>query len=292
MVADRPFPGPATAGCQLARARIVPEGVPQGIAQDIEHRAGSQDELAQTMHVGNLRRLTRDATAGTVPHMDAHGSQTRAALPEQDAATAFGAILEALSNVISPALIDRAGWVRLRDMVGALPVDPGTGFGFELRLAEPTAGADFYAVLLPGCALAQHYIRRGPLAAPGSLAAALAERLATIDVGAPWTELLGVEYDLRSGVPGAPPGLFARLRSDWTQSGACGTASAGTVAAWLAGAVGWRLADGEREALGRAFDGLAASGGMVADVGIMPGRPGRTFKITSPHVSPIPHFEA
>ena len=214
----------------------------------------------------------------------ASGRETRAVPPADNAALAFSVVLDALSNQISPALIDAAAWERLRHALRALPVDPGTGFGFELRLAEPAAGADFYAVLLPGGALARHYVRRGRLAAPGSMEAVMGERLATIDVDAPWCELLGLEYDVASETPDAGPGLFARLRSDRARAGVSDTAIA--VSSWLAGAVGWRLANGEREALGWAFDELAASGGLVCDVGIMPGRPGRTLKITSQPMEP------
>ena len=112
----------------------------------------------------------------------------------------------------------------------------------------------------------------------------MGERLATIDVDAAWCELLGLEYDVASETPDAGPGLFARLRSDRARAGVSDTAI--IVSSWLAGAVGWRLSSGEREALGRAFDELAASGGLVCDVGIMPGRPGRTFKITSQPMEP------
>ena len=215
---------------------------------------------------------------------DACGRETRANPSTDSVASAFGVVLDALSNLISPTLIDNAAWDRLRHALRELPVDPGTGFGFELRLAEPTAGADFYAVLLPGSALARHYIRRGRLAAPGSTEAVMGERLATIDADAPWCELLGLEYDVACETTHASPGLFARLRSDRARAGVSGPAIAAS--AWLAGAVGWHLTGGESDALGRAFDELAAGGDLVCDVGIMPGRPGRTFKITSRPMKP------
>ena len=218
--------------------------------------------------------------------MDAGGSETQAVVSTEDAASAFGAILDALSRVVSPALIDGAGWEHLRAAVGGLPVDPGSGFGFELRLGEPAAGTDFYIALPRGSALADHYIRRGGCAAPGSAAAALRGHLAAIDAGAPWAEVLGVEFDVSSGSPGAPPGLFARLRSDSAETGAAGFPSAETVAEWIAGAVGLRLAAGEREALERVFDELAAGGGAVDCVGIMPGRPERAFKVNSRSMEP------
>lgn len=199
----------------------------------------------------------------------------------EDAASAFGAVLEALSRTVSPALIDDAGWSRLRDTVAGLPVGPSNGFGFELRLGEPAAGTDFYVALPCKGTLADHYIRRGEGAAPGSAAARLRDHLAAIDTGAPWSEILGLEYDVMSGARGARPGLFVRIRSDLAKTGAAGFPGAETVAEWLAGAVGWCLADGERHALGLAFDGFAGAGGRVADVGIIPDRPVRGFKVVS-----------
>jgi len=207
-------------------------------------------------------------------------------LSAEDAASAFSAVLEALSRAISPALIDGAGWTHLRDAAAGLPVGPSNGFGFELRLGEPAAGADFYVVLPRRGALADHLIRRGEGAAPGSAAAGLRDHLAAIDTGAPWSEILGLEYDVMSGPRVARPGLFVRIRSDLAQTGADGFPTAQTVAEWVAGAVGWRLSEGERHALGLVFDGFAAAGGKVADVGIIPDRPVRALKVVSRSLEP------
>ena len=225
--------------------------------------------------------MTPDSARGTLAHMNPARTETQAVPSTEEAASAFGAILEALSRVISPALIDGAGWERLRGSLEGLPVDPGIGFGFELRLGEPAAGTDFYIALPRASALAEHYIRSGATAAPG-----LSERLAEIDTGAPWCEVLGVEYDVASGRSGGPPGLFARIRSAAAQGEAAGFPAAETVAGWLAGAVGWRLAGGERRALDAAFGALAACGGTVDCVGIMPGRPERAYKVNSRSLEP------
>lgn len=233
----------------------------------------------------NRRRLNRDASSET-PRTDADGPQTRAVLSAEDAASAFNAVLDALSRVIPPVLIDDAGWSRLRDAVAGLPVGPSNGFGFELRLGEPAAGADFYVVLPRRGALADHLIRRGEGAAPGSAAAGLRSHLAAIDTGAPWSEILGLEYDVMSSPRVVRPGLFVRMRSDIAQTGADGFPTAQTVAEWLAGAVGWRLSEGERHALGLVFDGFAAAGGKVADVGIIPDRPVRALKVVSRPLEP------
>ena len=207
-------------------------------------------------------------------------------LSAEDAASAFGAILDALSRVISPVLIDRAGWLRLREAVRGLPVDPGTGFGFELRLGDPAAGTDLYAAAPRRSRLAEHYVRRGERAAPGSAAAGFGDRLATIDRSAPWADDMGVEIDVTSGSPGGPPGRFVRIRADVAAPGAAGFPAARTVGEWIAGAAGWRLTDGEHEALERTFDELAAAGGMVDCVGIMPGRASRAFKVVSRTLEP------
>ncbi len=216
----------------------------------------------------------------------AAGRGSRPAPSAGDAASAFGAILEALSRAISPALIDDAGWASLSEAVRGLPVDPGIGFGFELRLGDKAAGTDFYIPLPRGSSLGNHYIRLGERAPPGSAPAPLGNRLAAIDTGAPWCELLGVEFDAASGSSGAPPGLFARIRSDLTETGAARVPDAQTMAEWLSGAVGWRLADGEGRALRWMFDEVAAVGGSVDCLGIMPGRPGRAFKVISRPMEP------
>lgn len=207
-------------------------------------------------------------------------------LSSDAAAAAFGAILDALSRVISPVLIDRAGWLRLREAVRGLPVDPGTGFGFELRLGAQEAGTDLYVAVLRGSRLAEHYVRMGQRAAPGSAAAGFGDHLATIDRSAPWAEDMGVEFDVTAGAPGGPPGRFVRIRSDLTASDAAGAPAAHTVGAWIAGAAGWRLTGAERGALERTFDGLGAAGGMVDCVGVLPGRASRTFKVVSRPLAP------
>ena len=197
------------------------------------------------------------------------------------AASAFRAILDALSRVISPVLIDGAGWIRLRDTVRGLPVDPGTGFGFELRLGDAAAGTDLYAAVPRRSRLAEHYVCRGERAAPGSAAAGFGDRLAAIDRSAPWADDMGVEFDVTSGSPGAPHGRFVRIRSDPAAAGAAGCPAAHTVGEWIAGTAGWRLTGGEHEALDRTFDELAAAGCMVDCVGVMPGRASRAFKVVS-----------
>ena len=204
----------------------------------------------------------------------------------EDSARAFGAILDALSRVISPALIDAAGWRRLRAAVRGLPVDPGIGFGFELRLGEPAAGADLYLAVPRRSRLAEYYVQRGERAAPGSAAAQLGAYLAAIDTGARWAEDMGVEFDATCGSPGTPPGLFVRIRSEVAAAGAAGLLPARTVGAWIAGAAGWRLADGEQTALERTFDALATAAGAVDCVGVMPGRAGRAFKVVSRTLEP------
>ena len=212
--------------------------------------------------------------------MGAGGSETRAILSAKDAASAFGAILDALSGAISPALIDAIGWRRVRDTVQGLPVDSGTGFGFELRLGESAASADIYVMLPRTGALAEHFIRHGEWAGE------FGDRLAAIETRAPWAGILAVEYDVAAGPRGAPPGLFVRIRSDPAGTGAADFPAAETVAGWLAGAVGWRLEDRERRALTRTFDAMSAAGVAVDCLGIMPGRPARAYKVNSRSMEP------
>ena len=210
----------------------------------------------------------------------------RLVLSAAGAASAFRAILDALARVISPVLIDGPGWHRLREAVRGLPVDPGTGFGFELHLGDSAAATDLYVAVPRGSRLAEHYVRLGERAAPDSAAAGFAEHLGAIERSAPWAEDMGVEFDVTCGSPGAPPGRFVRIRSDVAAPGAAGSPAAQTVGEWIAGAAGWRLAGGERGALERTFDALAAGGAMVDCVGIMPGRARRAFKVVSRTLEP------
>ena len=207
-------------------------------------------------------------------------------LSSAEASSAFGAILDALSRVISPVLIDGPGWRRLREAVRGLPVDPGTGFGFELRLGVPAAGTDLYVAVPRGSRLAEHYVRHGKRAASGSAAAGFADHLAAIDRSAPWAEDMGIEFDVTSRSPEGPPGRFVRIRSEVAAPGAAGFPAAQTVGEWIAGAAAWRLTGGERGALERTFDGLAAAGGMADCVGVMPGRATRAFKVVSRPLEP------
>ena len=218
--------------------------------------------------------------------MDTFGPKAPVGLSAEEAASAFGAVLDALARVISPALIDGAGWLSVREAVRGLPVDPGNGFGFELRLGDPAATADFYLAVRRGSRLAEHHVRRGARAAPGSAAARFGAHLAAIDTDAPWADDVGVELDITSGSPANLPGLFVRIRPDVADTAGAGHPGAPAVADWLAGAVGWRLAAAEHGALERTFDGLAAAGVPVDCVGIMPGRAGRAFRVVSRTMQP------
>lgn len=212
--------------------------------------------------------------------MGTSGSETRAVLSAEDAAFAFSAVLDALSGAVSPALIDAIGWRRLRDTVRGLPVDPGTGFGFELRLGEAPANADVFVMLPRTGMLAEYFIRYEEWAGEFGV------RLAAIGAGAPWSGVLAVEYDVATGPHGAPPGLFVRIRADPAGVGAVDFPAAETVAEWLTGVVGWRLEDPERRALTRVFDRMSAAGTAVDCLGIMPGRPARAYKVNSRPMEP------
>ncbi len=195
--------------------------------------------------------------------------KARADLSAEDAAFAFGAILDALSGAVSPALIDAVGWHRLHETVRGLPVEPGAGFGFELRLGETAANADIFVMLPRTGALAEHYMRHGEWEGEfGTGPAAIGD-------GASGFGLLAVEYDAAGGPHGTPPGLFVKIRT--------GTDAMDTVAEWLAGVVGWRL---ERRVLGRTFDRMSADGAAVEYLGIMPGRPTRAYRVISRSMEP------
>ena len=87
----------------------------------------------------------------------------------------FRDILPGVRGLIPRSLIDGPAWARLLDRTGDLPAwRPGTYFGFEFRLGDPTPAADFFVRMLLGGPFLQEYIRRGEAAEPGSAEASLA----------------------------------------------------------------------------------------------------------------------
>ena len=210
--------------------------------------------------------------------MGVGGLETHVVPSADDSAFAFGTILDVLPRAVSPALIDAVGWNRLRETVQGLPVDPGTGFGFELRLGVSAANADIFVMLPRSGTLAEYFIRRNKWAGE------FCDRLAEIETDAHWAEMLAVEYDVMDAPQGTPPGLFVRIRSN--PAGTEVFPSAEKVAEWLTSAVGWRLEDLERRALAQAFDRMFAAGAAVDCLGIMPGRPMRAYKVNSRPMAP------
>ena len=62
--------------------------------------------------------------------------------------------------------------------------------------------------------------------------------------------------------------------------------AAGEGRQWIAGAVGWRLAEGEGRVLAGAFDGIEADDDEVDCVAVMPTRSERAFRVVSQPVEP------
>ena len=193
----------------------------------------------------------------------------------------FRDILPGVRGLIPRSLIDGPAWARLLDRTGDLPAwRPGTYFGFEFRLGDPTPAADFFVRMLLGGPFLQEYIRRGEAAEPGSAEASLAgfllESNQADSVLAELFDTAGLECDVAE-VPSdrrPPPGVFLKLRPEGQADR--GRASS-MVADAIAGAVGWRSDAGERQALVRAFEALPSSG-EIGYVGALPGRRMRAIR--------------
>lgn len=190
--------------------------------------------------------------------------------------------LPAIRELIPHALIDDPGWNRLLQRVGELPAEPDVSrCGFEFRLGETRASADFCAVVAPGEALAEHYIRQAQAAPSGSPAAALGHYL--VQLGEPeaaprWVAGTLLEYDVAAAEAGqSAPGVFLRVR----RARECGGAqrwSARELTATVARAVGWEPDQGEQLAVERLCAALPA-GAEVAHIGAMPGRSPRAVRL-------------
>ena len=83
-------------------------------------------------------------------------------------AATFRQVLLRLRYLIPRSLLDSPAWDRLLDRTADLPAEGARFFGFEFRLGDPVAAADFIVRVQPRSSLAEHYIRRGEAAAPSS----------------------------------------------------------------------------------------------------------------------------
>ena len=201
-----------------------------------------------------------------------------------EARRAPGTVLaEVLRPLIPRALLDGSGWDRLLAHAAELPdAGLGTFLGCEFRLGEDTPAADLFVVPHPGSPLAQHFIRRGEAAPPGSEAAALARYL--VRTGQADSELHGciagtmLEYDLvETPADRRPePGVFLKVRL--AEEPEPHDRPRPLPIAALAGAVGW-TDDGEvRRSVARVLAALPP-GGRVAHVGALPSRAPRAVRL-------------
>ena len=219
------------------------------------------------------------------PAVETTESISRCGVSTPDARRASGTtvLAEVLRPLIPRALLDGPGWDRLLAHVAELP-DAGvaTFLGCEFRLGEDTPAADLFVVPRPGSPLAQHFIRRGEAAPPGSEAAALARYL--VRIGQADSALHGciagtmLEYDLvETPADRRPePGVFLKVRLA-EEPGPHDRPQPLPIAA-LAGAVGW-TDDGEvRRSVARVLAALPP-GGRVAHVGAFPNRAPRAVRL-------------
>ena len=168
------------------------------------------------------------------------------------------------------------------DCVEELPdAGPGMLLGYEFRLGEDAPAADVALVVGPGTPLAQHFIRRGEAASPGSAAAALARYLAEAGrAGSALRDRVAgtmLEYDLVETTGRRPePGVFLKLPP--AEDSEPHERPPSLPLAALAGAVGWTDDGALRRSAARVLAALPP-GGRVCQVGALPGRTPRAVRL-------------
>ena len=213
-------------------------------------------------------------------------------------------ILRRLRPLFPPVLIDGLGWKHLLDLAADLPAEGAKHMGFEFRLNDPVPAADFCLAVQPdNTEVAQHFIRRGRAAKPGSAAAALASLITQLgEAGSTlslWANLAGLEYDLADFLHNPPehrsePGVFLRLRRSSDASNENdndpGALAREHLANTFAAAAGWPEDPQERREVERVFDALP-SRALLMNAGALPGRAARGIRlVVSIRLADIPDF--
>ena len=168
-------------------------------------------------------------------------------------------------------------------------------FGFEFRLGEPSPAADLFVVVTPASELAQHYLREGARAAPGSPVAALAAGLREQDEKPASYLANGVagmvlEYDLaevEASRPSPAPGIFfTPLHSvPGTRAGVHEHGATADLLAALAVTAGWGGYQAELPVVERIRAALPESG-FLFQAGVLPGRSPQAFRLLFKGVAP------
>ena len=210
-------------------------------------------------------------------------AESTSAASTHDAPRAPEAVLAGIRPLIPRALLDGPGWDRLTACAAELPDAGSAAFlGCEFRLGEDAPAADLFVVVRRGSPIAQHFIRRGEAAPPGSAAAALARYL--VRIGQADSELHGsiagtmLEYDLaETPADRRPePGVFLKVRL--AEEPEPHERPQPLPLAALADAVGW-TDDGElRRGVARVLAALPPDA-RVAHVGALPGRTPRAVRL-------------
>lgn len=190
--------------------------------------------------------------------------------------------LTEIRELVPCALIDGRGWDRLLQRAGDLPGASYCGFEFRLGAARPAA--DFFVVVVPGQALAEHYVRQAEAAPRGSSAAALARYLVQLrdpETAPRWVAGTMLEYEVAETAEErrAAPGVFLKVRLERELAHAHRRRwSPSELTATVARAVGWTENRGEQQAAARVFAALPA-GSEVAHIGALPDRAPRAVRL-------------
>ncbi len=193
----------------------------------------------------------------------------------------FNEVLNSLSRIIRPNLIDQDCWKNIFRTVRNLPIGTGTGFGFELPLGETTARSDFYVSILRPGSLTNHLIARGYQTDANPISKALANSLNSIEQDAPWADTIGLEFDIDNNSDETSAGFFARFDHHSTEIDKLSIPNSRTAAEWICKSVGWIVTPSEIESIDLAFKSLTDAGVCAGAIGIMPMRPIRTIIINT-----------
>ena len=205
----------------------------------------------------------------------------------------FGDFLGGMRRLFPPALLSGDGLERLLAVARRLPLGAiDQPFGFEFALGAESANADFCVVPALGSALAEHYIRDGEAAPPGSPAAALGACLAgNVRDRASFPAGRGggiiLEYDvpvMLSGDP-PPPGVFFAPRGVSAEAGRKLLDDPADVVAALWNVAGWPADARELREVERVYEALSGRE-LLFQAGVMPGRAQRAMRLVVHRIDP------
>ena len=191
--------------------------------------------------------------------------------------SSMGSLLAAMHGLFPPDLIGEHGWEKVQALATRLPVCAAdTRFGFEFDLSDPSPTADLCVQCTPGSPLAAFYQDQAEGLATSLMGPGLRDFLIEQD-HCPKSFLrrtgAGVilEYELAGPPPArhGPPGVFIVTPGRPDSEARLDEDPEALVAA-LESAAGWSPGTVDMGPVRRVW--AAASGGIIPQAGVMPGR--------------------